>query len=111
MASAEAGFFNMCVPESLGGGGLGMLAYYVAWEALYRTCGPHNWLMMYVVSHWAMGPSRILEHLTPEAKERVLAPMMRGETCMSFGLSEPGAGSDAAALSTRATAEGCGLAD
>ena len=108
MASAEAGYFNMCVPESLGGGGLGMLAYYVAWEALYRSCGPHNWLMMYVVSHWALGPSRILEHLTPEAKERVLAPMMRGETCMSFGLSEPGAGSDAAALSTRATAEGAG---
>ena len=108
MASAEAGFFNMSVPESLGGGGLGMLAYYIAWEALYRACGPHNWLMMYVVSHWAMGPSRILEHFTPEAKERVLAPMMRGETCMSFGLSEPNAGSDAAAIGTKASADGSG---
>ena len=108
MASAEAGFFNMCVPESLGGGGLGLLAYYVAWEALYRTCGPHNWLMMFVVSHWAFGPSRVLEHLSPEAKQRILAPMMRGETCMSFGLSEPGSGSDAAGLRTRARRDGDG---
>ncbi len=33
VASAEGGFFHMCVPEALGGGGLGHLAYYAAWEA------------------------------------------------------------------------------
>lgn len=107
-AAAHAGFYAMCVPESLGGGGLGHLAYYVGWEELFRLCGPQNWLMLYVISHWAFGPSRLLEKVTPEARERMLAPMMAGEASMCFGLSEPDAGSDAAALSTRAVPDGDG---
>ena len=67
--SAKAGYYNMCVPESLGGGGLGHLAYYVGWEALFHLCGPQNWLMLYVISHWAFGPSRLLEKVTDEARE------------------------------------------
>lgn len=105
-AAAKAGFYNMCVPEALGGGGLGHLAYYVGWEELFRLCGPHNWLMLYVISHWAFGPSRLLERVTDEARERILGPMMAGETSMCFGLSEPGAGSDAAAITTRAVPDG-----
>src|SRR4029077_18677346 len=34
--SAQAGLDGMCAPEALGGGGLGHLAYYVAWESIYR---------------------------------------------------------------------------
>lgn len=105
-ASAKAGYYNMCVPESLGGGGLAHLAYYVGWEALFHLCGPQNWLMLYVISHWAFGPSRLLEKVTPEAREKILAPMMAGEASMCFGLSEPGAGSDAAALATKAVPDG-----
>ena len=105
-AAAKAGYYNMCVPESLGGGGLAHLAYYVGWEALFHHCGPQNWLMLYVISHWAFGPSRLLEKVTPEAREKILAPMMAGEASMCFGLSEPGAGSDAAALATKAVPDG-----
>src|SRR6187401_17859 len=107
-AAAEAGFYSMCVPESLGGGGLGHLAYFACWEELFRSCGPQNWLMLYAISHWAFGPSRLLEQTTDEARERILAPMMAGEASMCFGLSEPGAGSDAAALATRARPDGNG---
>jgi alkylation response protein AidB-like acyl-CoA dehydrogenase len=107
-AAAGAGFYSMCVPTALGGGGLGHLAYYAGWEALFRECGPQNWLMLYVISHWAFGPSRLLEQTTPEARERILAPMMAGTASMCFGLSEPGAGSDAAALTTRARRDGDG---
>lgn len=107
-AAAGAGYYNMCVPEPLGGGGLGHLAYYAGWEALFHLCGPQNWLMLYVISHWAFGPSRLLEKVTPEARERILGPMMAGEASMCFGLSEPGAGSDAAALATRAVKDGDG---
>ena len=39
MLSAEAGFYAMCAPVELGGGGLGHLVYYVAWEAIYRRLG------------------------------------------------------------------------
>ncbi|NQV61566.1 MAG: acyl-CoA/acyl-ACP dehydrogenase [Alphaproteobacteria bacterium] len=108
MAASKAGYYNMCVPEELGGSGLGMLAYYVAWEHTFRLCGPHNWLAVYAISHWALGPSRLLERVTPEAREEMLNGMIEGRTSMCFGLSEPGAGSDAAALTTRATPDGNG---
>jgi acyl-CoA dehydrogenase len=100
--SAKAGFFAMCAPEELGGGGFGHLAYYVAWEAINRRLAPHTILTPWVISHWAFGPSRVLAQLTPEASKRCLAGMMSGETSMCFGLSEPGAGSDASMLKTRA---------
>ena len=108
MASSNAGYFNMCVPEDLGGSGLGMLAYYVAWEHAYRTAGPHNWLTMYAISHWALGPSRLLERVTAEARSEILDGMVEGRTSMCFGMSEPGAGSDAAAMTTRAKQDGNG---
>ena len=108
MAASKAGYYNMCVPEEFGGSGLGMLAYYVAWEHAFRLCGPHNWLSVYAISHWALGPSRLLERVTPEAREEMLNGMIEGRTSMCFGLSEPGAGSDAAALTTRATPDGNG---
>ncbi|MBL4721965.1 MAG: acyl-CoA dehydrogenase family protein, partial [Alphaproteobacteria bacterium] len=75
MASAEAGFFNVSVPESLGGAGFGMVAYYELIERVYRLCGAHNWLCDFVISHWAFGPSRVLAEVTETAKERILPGM------------------------------------
>lgn len=108
MASAKAGFYAMCAPTSLGGGGLGHLAYYVAWEAIYRRLGGHAVLTPWVIAHWAFGPSPVLTQVTDEARERCLAGLMSGETSMCFGLSEPGAGSDASMIKTRARREGEG---
>jgi len=108
MASAKAGYFNMCVPKEIGGDGMGYLPYYVAWEQINRMCGGHYWLGNYVISHWAFGPSLILLQVTPEVREEMLAPMLTGEKSMCFGLSEPDAGSDATMIQTRATPEGDG---
>jgi acyl-CoA dehydrogenase len=108
MASAAAGYFNLCVPPSLGGLGQGHLAYYMAWEAINRLCGPHHWLGTFALSHWAFGPSVVLEHVTAEARAQILAPLMDGRQSMCFGLSEPGAGSDAAMIQTRAVPDGDG---
>lgn len=102
MLSAEAGFYAMCAPVELGGGGLGHLVYYVAWEAIYRRLGGQGTIIPWVIAHWAFGPSRLLTQVTDEARSRCLAGMMRGETSMCFGLSEPGAGSDASMIQTRA---------
>ena len=107
-AASKAGYYQMCVPEELGGGGMGHLAYFVGFEELFHTCGPQNWLMLYAVSHWAFGPSRLLEKLTERARDEMLAPMMAGEKSMCFGLSEPGAGSDASRITTRAVPDGDG---
>ena len=41
-AASKAGYYQMCVPEELGGGGLGHLAYFVGFEELFHTCGPQN---------------------------------------------------------------------
>jgi len=108
MAAANAGFYHMCVPEALGGGGLGHLAYYAAWEGLFHHCGPQNWLMLYALAHWAFGPSRLLERMTPEARDRILPALMDGTRSMCFGLSEPNAGSDASMIKTRAVKDGDG---
>lgn len=106
--SAAAGFYQMCTPEALGGGGLGHLAYYVAWEALFHHCGPQNWLMLYALAHWAFGPSRLLAQISEDAKERIMPGLMDGSKSMCFGLSEPNAGSDASMIRTRATPDGDG---
>lgn len=108
MASAAAGFYTMCVPTALGGSGLGHLAYYVAWEAVYRTMGGNSVVTPWVIAHWAVGPSPVLAQVTPQARDEILADMMTGRTSMSFGLSEPGAGSDASMIKTRAVRAGDG---
>lgn len=108
MASAKAGFFNVSVPKALGGSEMGMIAYYVLVEHVYRLCGPHNWLCDFVISHWAFGPSPVLSAVTPEANKRIMRDMMAGKAMMCFGMSEPGAGSDAAMLKTRAVPDGDG---
>lgn len=107
-ASARAGYYAMSAPESLGGGGLGHLAYFVAWEQVYRSCGAQYWLGHHAISHWAKGPSPVLLGLTEEFRRRHLAGLMAGTDSMCFALSEPGAGSDALAIKTRAQAEGDG---
>ncbi len=107
-ASAQAGYYHMCVPAHLGGAGLGHLAYYVAWQSLFHHCGPKNWLMLYALAHWAFGPSRLLDQVTPEARARFMPGLMDGTKSMSFGLSEPNAGSDASMIRTRALKDGNG---
>jgi len=108
MASAQAGYYAMSAPESIGGGGLGYLAYFVAWEQVFRLCGSHYWLGHFMVSHWAKGPSPVLEKMTPKMKEIALPKLLSGEHSTCFALSEPGAGSDAAMIKTRAEKDGDG---
>ncbi len=108
MASAAAGFYAMCAPTSIGGRGLGHLAYYVAWEAIYHAVGGNGVLTPWVIAHWAFGPSPVLTQVTDEAREKILPDMMAGRSSMCFGLSEPGAGSDASMIRTRASRHGDG---
>ena len=55
MAAAKAGYYTMCTPTSIGGQGLGYLAWFGAWERIYHFCGYKHWLGHYTISHWAMG--------------------------------------------------------
>lgn len=104
-ASSAAGYFNLAVPTDMGGGGLGHVAYFAAWERIYHLCGGSRWLAQFTISHWAFGPSAMLARLTERARTEILPGMMAGETMMCFGMSEPDAGSDATMIRTRAVAE------
>jgi len=101
-ASSEAGFFNLAVPEHMGGAGLGYLAYYLAWERIYTLCEPRHWLAQFAISHWAYGPSVALDGLSEVAREKVWPELLSGRAILCFGMSEPDAGSDAMAMRTRA---------
>jgi acyl-CoA dehydrogenase len=78
-ASAEAGYYNMFVPESIGGGGFGAYALYRAWEALYHRYGPARLLPYASIAHWSYGPSILCTHLSAAAAGEMLGPLMAGE--------------------------------
>lgn len=107
-AAARAGYYGMCAPESIGGQGLGHVAWFAGWEKIFHLCGGQYWLGHFALAHWAFGPSPVLTELTPVARERFLVDIMNGEKSMCFGMSEPGAGSDAMMMQTRAVADGDG---
>jgi acyl-CoA dehydrogenase len=108
MASAEAGYYLMLAPESLGGSALGYEALYLVWETIFRACGARHWLGWHAVAHWTKGPSPIFEHVQPAVLDRYLPDLASGLRTTCFAMSEPDAGSDAWMMRTRAveTADG-----
>lgn len=101
-AAATAGYYTMCVPQNLGGGGMGFLTYYAAWEHMFRRCAAQKWLATYVVAHWTKGPSALLGYAQPEVRGQIMTGLMAGETSMCFAMSEVDAGSDLWQMKTRA---------
>jgi acyl-CoA dehydrogenase len=108
VASAEAGYFTMFVPESLGGAGLGATMWFRCWERLFRTCSVIEWMGPQALAHWATGPSPVLEKCSAEMRERVLPGLMGGRESMCFGMSEPDAGTDVWQMKTNAERDGDG---
>ena len=106
MASAREGHYNLFVPQELGGAGMGPIALFLVWEALYHHAGPGRLLPYQVVAHWTSGPGPHLRHLSPSARQEVLPALISGEKTSCFALTEPGAGSDAWAIKTTARREG-----
>ncbi|MBR0652007.1 acyl-CoA dehydrogenase family protein [Roseomonas terrae] len=106
--AAEAGFYAMATPEDLGGAGMGLTAYFAAFERIFHECGYRYTLGHQIVSHWAKGPSPLLHKMTARMRADVLPGLMSGQATMCFALSEPGAGSDAAMIKTRAVRNGDG---
>jgi acyl-CoA dehydrogenase len=100
--SAEAGYYAMFVPESVGGGGLGPVALYETWRHLHARYGPGRILPYAAVGHWSYAPSTLCTHLTEAAAARLMPEFMAGTTTGCFGMSEPDAGSDLWAMRTAA---------
>jgi acyl-CoA dehydrogenase len=93
-----AGFLGLTIPKRYGGHELGHLHRYVVTEELIAAGAP-------VAAHWTadrqVAPS-LLSYGTEDQRERLLPQIVAGKLYSSIGMSEHGAGSDLAAVSTRA---------
>jgi len=97
------GFLGVLVPEEYGGSGLEYVSYALIVEELCRgdaSVGITMW------AHNSLCTNHIASFASPEQKRRYLPPLATGEVLGAWGLTEPGSGSDAAALRTRAEPAG-----
>lgn len=99
----ELGFLGMLVPETFDGLGLDTLTYLVALEEIAAVDAS---VAVMVSVHNSLPTQMILRWGTDEQKERYVRPLARGERLGAFALSEPDAGSDAAALTAQAVRDG-----
>ncbi|HEV8575133.1 MAG TPA: acyl-CoA dehydrogenase family protein [Dehalococcoidia bacterium] len=114
MKSAQAGFYAMFAPESVGGGGLGARAMVFVEEALYRRYGPGRPLITWAkgfltqptISSFVDGPSHMLVSVTDSVRKDCLPAVANGEKMVCFALSEADAGSDVWGIKTRAKRDG-----
>jgi alkylation response protein AidB-like acyl-CoA dehydrogenase len=95
---AELGFGGLYVSEEAGGAGLPRLDAVLVFEALSMACPS----VASFLSIHNMCAAMLDRFAGEDVKARILAPAVRLETVLSYCLTEPGAGSDAAALKTRA---------
>ena len=101
----QLGFLGMLVPEEWDGAGTDFTAYALAIEEVAAGDGSCSTIMSV---HNSVGCAPILTFGSTEQKERFLKPMARGDLLGAFCLTEPQAGSDAAAIKTRAERSGNG---
>jgi alkylation response protein AidB-like acyl-CoA dehydrogenase len=95
----ELGLMGVCVPAQHGGAGADFLSYVLVLEELSRADAGVG---VTVAVHTSAGTLPILTHGSEEQIGRFVPPLAAGEELAAFALTEPGAGSDAAALRTRA---------
>jgi butyryl-CoA dehydrogenase len=100
---AALGLMGIEVPEELGGSGLDTIAYVIAMEEISAACASTG-VIMSVNNSLVCDP--LVKFASPEQKQRWLVPLASGEKLGCFMLSEPEAGSDAAAQRTLAVRKG-----
>jgi len=100
---AGLGVLGAPIPEGYGGGGLDFVATALICEEIERGDGAFRTLLSV---HVGLNSLTLLQFGTEEQKQRYLVPQARGEKIACFGLTEPGAGSDVAAIESTARREG-----
>jgi len=97
---AELGLMGAAFPEEYGGGGGGKIEEIIIGEEISRVCASVA-AILFASAGLAGWP--LYEYSTEEQKQRFVVPVAKGEKLACFALTEPGAGSDAAAIETTAT--------
>ncbi|MBO9351495.1 MAG: acyl-CoA dehydrogenase family protein [Thermomicrobium sp.] len=99
----ELGLLSLPIPERYGGGGFDYIALALACEELEAV---DTFLRVAISVHVGLNSLTLLQWGTEEQKQRWLVPQARGEKLATFALTEPGAGSDAGHIQTRAVRDG-----
>ena len=99
----ELGLFGITADEEFGGAGSDMVSLCIAIEELARV---DQSMAITLEAGVGLGINPIHEFGSQEQKERWLPDLLAGRTLAAFGLTEPGAGSDAGATATKAVLDG-----
>jgi len=99
----EMGILGMVVPEKYGGTGDDMISYTIAVEEFSRVCGSTG---ITVAAHNSLAVYPLYLFGNEKQKKKFIPPLARGEKLGAFGLTEPGAGSDAGATKASALLKG-----
>ena len=100
---AKYGFMGIPVPKEYGGQGCDILTYTMCVEELAKVCGTTS---VIVSAHTSLCIDPILTYGTNEQKKKYLPDLAKGKTLGAFGLTEPGAGTDAQGQQTKAVLDG-----
>src|SRR5918995_7492505 len=100
---AALGLMGIQFPEAYGGAAMSSVDYCIAIEELARV-DPS--ICLSVAAHNGLGAAHISMFGTDEQKRKYLTPLAQGERLAAWGLTEPGSGSDAAAMRTTAFKDG-----
>jgi alkylation response protein AidB-like acyl-CoA dehydrogenase len=100
---SELGLLGVPWPEELGGAGLDLLSYMIVIIELAKVDASHA---ITVGAHTTLATSPIVYMGTPAQRQRYVPPLASGRVLGGFGLTEPGAGSDAAGTRTTAVRRG-----
>ena len=99
----KLGFMGIPVPKEYGGQGCDPLTYAMCVEELSKVCGTTG---VIVSAHTSLCCDPIQTFGTEEQKQKFLVPLAKGEKLGAFGLTEPGAGTDAQGQQTKAVLDG-----
>jgi glutaryl-CoA dehydrogenase (non-decarboxylating) len=99
----ELGFLGAPIPDEYGGAGMDYVSLGILCEELERADTAFRVVMSV---HVGLNSLTLLQWATEDQKRRFLVPQARGEKLATFGLTEPGVGTDAAALATTARRDG-----
>lgn len=102
---AALGFMGLTCPEKYGGAGLDLVSAALVIEEVAKECGS---TALTLASHNGLCQRHILEFGSEDLKKKYLPDLAEGKKLGAWGLTEPGSGSDASGLKTRATAESGG---
>ena len=97
------GFMGIPVPKEYGGQGCDPLTYAMCVEELSKVCGTTG---VIVSAHTSLCVDPIMTYGTEEQKQKYVVPLAKGEKLGAFGLTEPGAGTDAQGCQTKAVLDG-----